>query len=371
MKYYCKISAMELAIILLMLVKIVGCSQEKNSEKHSSDIVKPVKKQVAEITAPNHSDIFRCGDSIRVRFNIRERTAHLDSVVIKAGINSTVTYSGDYSSVYWVTDGARVGQNIIKATFHYNDSMKENHSVAITLLSDVIPRSYKYRVVQTYPHDEEAFTQGLIYHDGYLLESTGQNRKSSLRKVKISTGEIVQIVNLDPGFFGEGLTILRDKIYQLTWKKQTGFVYDLNNLGLLKTFNFTNEEGWGLTSTDDNLVMTDGSSFLYIIEPEYFTQIEQIDVFNHKGRITQLNELEYVNGKILANVLGETFILVIDPLSGKVTGEIELKALVPKELDGDMHKVLNGIAYNEETGNLFVTGKYWPLLYEIEIEGGI
>ncbi|HJX71423.1 MAG TPA: glutaminyl-peptide cyclotransferase, partial [Bacteroidales bacterium] len=213
--------------------------------------------------------------------------------------------------------------------------------------------------------------QGLIYHDGYLLESTGQNGKSSLRKVRISTGEIVQIVNLDPSFFGEGIAILQNKIYQLTWRTQTGFIYNLSDFELLKTFNYTNEEGWGLTSMNDNLVMTDGSSFICIIEAEYFTQIEQIDVLNHKGRVLQLNELEYINGKILANVLGESFIVVIDPSNGKVTGEIELKALIPKGLEEEMHKVLNGIAYDKETKHLFVTGKYWPLLYEIEIEGGI
>ena len=366
-----KIPEMTLAIILIILAQLFGCSQEKNSRKQSQKTILPERKQIAEIITPENSEIFKCGDSVHVRFSMKDKTIRLDSVVIKAGNVHTATYSDNYNAIYWSTSQARVGQNIIKATLFYNSGLKENHSVAITLLSDIIPKAYQFRIIGSYPHDETAFTQGLIYHKGYLLESTGQKGKSSLRKVDIATGKIVQMVNLDPSFFGEGLTILNNKIYQLTWTSQTGFIYNLEDFDLLKTFNYSNDEGWGLTSMGDNLIMTDGSSFLYVVEPEYFTQIEQIDVLNHKGRITQLNELEYINGKILANVLGESYIVVIDPSSGKITGEIELKALIPKGFEKDMSKVLNGIAYDKETKHLFVTGKYWPLLYEIEIEGGI
>ncbi len=362
---------MILVTALLILAQIFGCSHEKKSQKQSQKTSVHSQKQIAEIIKPENSGIYKCGDSVEVRFRIRDRNIRLDSVVIKTGRGYTATYSGNLSNLYWPTENASVGQNIIKATLFYNDSLKESHSVAITLLSDIIPKSYKYRVMGSYPHDAAAFTQGLIHHDGYLLESTGQKGKSSLRKVNIATGEIVQIVNLDPSFFGEGITILQDKIYQLTWTTQTGFIYSLEDLGLLKKFNYPNDEGWGLASMDGNLVMTDGSSFLYVVEPEYFTQIEQIDVLNHKGRVTQLNELEYINGKILANVLGESYIVVIDPKNGKVTGEIELKEIIPDGLEKDMHKVLNGIAYDKETGHLFITGNYWPLLYEIKMEGGI
>jgi glutamine cyclotransferase len=355
----------------MVLAQFTGCSQEKNSRKHSPKTTIHVKKQVAEIVAPRNSDIFKWGDSVRLKFNILEKNIKLDSVVIKAGGVLPVTYRDNYNSIYCSTRDKRVGQNIIKATFFYDDTMKENHSVAITLLSDMVPKSYKYRIIHTYPHDENAFTQGLIYHDGYLLESTGQNGKSSLRKVNIATGEIEQIVSLDEKFFGEGIAILQNKIYQLTWKAKTGFIYSLKELELIKTFNYPNNEGWGLTSMNGNLIMSDGSSFLYVVEPEYFTQIDEIDVLNHKGRVAQLNELEYIHGKILANVLGESYIVVVDPSNGKVTGEIELKALIPEGLEKNMNKVLNGIAYNEQTKHLFVTGKYWPLLYEIEIEGGI
>lgn len=366
-----KTPAMTLAIALIILTQLFGCSQEKDAHRKSQKTTIRTRKQIAEIVKPENSEIFKCGDSVQVRFSIKDRNIRIDSVVIKAGNGYTATYSDDYSSIYWSTSKTRVGQNIIKASFFYNDSLKENHSVAITVLSDIIPKSYKYRIIGKYPHDETAFTQGLIYHNGYLLESTGHKGKSSLRKVDISTGEILQIVNLDPSFFGEGITILENEIYQLTWRTQTGFIYSLESLELIKNFNYPNDEGWGLASMDDNLIMTDGSSFLYVVESEYFTQIEQIDVLNHKGRVTQLNELEYINGKLLANVLGESYILVIDPSSGKVTGEIELKALIPDGLEENMHKVLNGIAYDKETQHLFVTGKYWPLLYEIEIEGGI
>ena len=313
----------------------------------------------------------RCGDSIHIQINIKNKKIKPDSITIKAGLKEHFTFTSDYDNIYWSTEKASVGQNIIKAIIYYDDSLTENHSVPVTLLSDIIPRSLKYRLINTYPHDEAAFTQGLIYYDGYLIESTGQKRKSSLRKVKIATGEIIQIVNLKPEYFGEGIALIKNKIYQLTWKSQTGFVYDLNTLSLLNTFNYPNYEGWGLTSVDDELIMSDGTSYIYFYEPEYFTQLRQIDVLDNKGKIAELNELEYVNGKILANILGETFIAVIDPSTGKVTGEIELKDLVPKGLEGNMNSVLNGIAYNKETNHLYVTGKYWPLLYEIEIIGNL
>ncbi|MFO7655727.1 MAG: glutaminyl-peptide cyclotransferase [Bacteroidales bacterium] len=359
------------SILFYSLFQITGCSQDKKSGRERTGKPGYKKAAIASVVSPAPGSIYKCGEAIPVELFFKDKAATVDSVILTAGKNFTVSYTGYSETMSWKTDNAPVGQNILKISLFYNDSLKENHSVAVTLLSDIVPKIYTYRVVNTYPHDVNAYTQGLIYDNGTLLESTGQNGKSSLRRVNIQTGEVLQLVPLDAKFFGEGIALVDDKVYQITWKSQTGFVYSKDKFEMIRTFNFPYDEGWGLTSWGRNIYMSDGSSFIYIIEPEYFTQLRQFDVLNHKGRIMQINELEYVNGKILANVLGETYIIVIDPQTGKVTGEIELVKLVPKGLEGDMNRVLNGIAYNPLTRRIYVTGKLWPVLYEIEIDGGI
>ncbi len=358
-------------LILLILLQIVGCSQNQKPQKSHAEKSVAQRPTISEIRNPSNGAVYKCGETIPVKLFFKTKNIAIDSISISSGSYLLTTYKKDYENISWPTIKAPVGQNILKITTFYNDSLKESQSVVVTLLSDIIPKLYKFRLIHTYPHDENAFTQGLIYDNGTLLESTGINGKSSLRRVKIETGEVLEIVNLDSKFFGEGIALIQDKIYQITWKAQTGFIYNKNNFDVLRTFNFPYYEGWGLTSHGNDLYMTDGSSFVYVIEPEYFTQKRQIDILNYKGRVTQLNELEYVNGKILANVLGESYIVIIDPENGKVTGEIELKSIVPKGLEGEGNKVLNGIAYDKSTNRFYVTGKYWPVLYEIEIEGEI
>ena len=354
---------------LALFLQLAGCSQNKKPEKFHTNKNVPVRPSISEIRGPANGSVFKCGETIPINFIIKNNTVSIDSIVISSGSYLLKTYKTDFNKIAWPTINAPVGQNILKITTCYNDSLKDNKSVVVTLLSNIIPKLYKFHLIHTYHHDPEAFTQGLIYDNGTLLESTGQNGHSSLRRVEITTGKVLDIVNLDAKYFGEGIALIQNKIYQITWKAQTGFIYDKKTFDVLRTFDFPYYEGWGLTSHENNLYMTDGTSFVYVIEPEYFTQKRQIDVLNHKGRVTQLNELEYVHGKILANVLGESYIVVIDPANGKVTGELELKRLIPKGMEGEINKVLNGIAYNKETNHFYVTGKLWPVLYEIEIEG--
>lgn len=357
-----------LTLLLLIFLQITGCNKGQKPDKPQARRTDTKKSEISAIVNPQNSEVFKCGESLPVKLFFRNKDVTIDSVVLTSGSYFSATYDRNYDKIFWLTANAPVGQNVLRVTTYYNDTLKENQSVVVTLLSDLIPKLYKYRLINTYPHDVNAYTQGLIYDNGTLLESTGQNGKSSLRRVKIETGEVLKMVSLDAKFFGEGIAMIEDKIFQLTWKSQTGFVYNKNTFEVLRTFNFPYYEGWGLTSKENDIYMSDGSSYIYVIEPEFFTQKRQIDVYNHKGRINQLNELEWVNGKILANVLGETYILIIDPNNGKVTGEIELKNLVPKGFEKDMNKVMNGIAFNKETNRLYVTGKLWPVLYEIEIE---
>lgn len=226
---------------------------------------------------------------------------------------------------------------------------------------------YGYRVINTYPHDPNAFTQGLVMEDGFLYESTGLYGHSTIRKVDLRTGKILAVSKLPQRYFGEGITIFDDKIIQLTWHSKVGFVYDVNNFNILKEFSYRTR-GWGITNDGRNLIMSDGSSSLYLLDPHTFEQTGQIHVHQNGVSLRGLNELEYVDGNIFANVWRTDLIAIIKPGTGRVMGWIDLKGIlnpgnVNKKID-----VLNGIAYDNGTKRLFVTGKLWPNVFEIEIE---
>lgn len=225
---------------------------------------------------------------------------------------------------------------------------------------------YAYHVVKSYPHDPGAFTQGLVMENGILYEGTGHYGQSCIRKVTLETGEIRQQVQLSDEYFGEGITVFGDNLIQLTWQSNTGFVYDKESLELVRTFNYSTE-GWGITHDGTQLIMSDGTSTLYFLHPETFAVVRQVGVHDSEGAVDQLNELEYIRGKIYANVWRTDHIVIIDPGDGSVTGSIDLACLLDKELYRDEVDVLNGIAYNAENDRLLVTGKLWPFLFEIEL----
>ncbi len=232
---------------------------------------------------------------------------------------------------------------------------------------NVVP-VYTYKVINAYPHDRSAFTQGLVFEDGVLYEGTGLYGYSTLRRVKLETGEILQIRELPPQFFGEGLTIYGNKIIQLTWRSHIGFVYDKYSFKLLKKFNYP-DEGWGITYDGKHLIMSDGTSTLHFLDPETFEEINQIEVSANKIPITRINELEYIQGEIYANIWQTERIARIDPLTGQVIGWIDLKGILSPEDHSETVDVLNGIAYDAKNNRLFVTGKFWPKIFEIELTG--
>jgi len=231
--------------------------------------------------------------------------------------------------------------------------------------SNVIP-VYTYKVVNTYPHDRSAFTEGLVFEDGVLYEGTGLHGYSTLHRVKLETGEILQICELPPQFFGEGVTIYGNKIIQLTWQSHIGFVYDKYSFKLLQEFNYP-DEGWGITHDGKHLIMSDGTSTLHFLDPETFDEISQIEVYANDIPVTRINELEYIQGEIYANIWQTGHIARIDPLTGQVVGWIDLKGILSPEDDSETVDVLNGIAYDAKNDRLFVTGKFWPKLFEIEL----
>lgn len=227
-----------------------------------------------------------------------------------------------------------------------------------------ITPSYRYKIINTYPHDRAAFTQGLIYQDGCFYESTGLYGHSSLRKVDLKTGMVLKKHSLPSLFFGEGITVFGTKIIQLTWKSKMGFVYNKDNFEVLQTFHYPTE-GWGITNDGRRLIMSDGSSTLFFLDPETFKEVDKIVVLDQEGAaVNGINELEYIKGEILANIWPTTRIARISLKTGRVTGWIDLAGLVPFEKDAD---VLNGIAYDEKNDRLFVTGKLWPKVFEIII----
>ena len=225
---------------------------------------------------------------------------------------------------------------------------------------------YGYTVVNSFPHDSQAFTQGLIYRDGVLYESTGLNGQSSLRKVRLETGEVLQRISVDGRYFAEGMTDWGNRLIQLTYTTKIGFVYDLSTFALQRTFDYTGQ-GWGLTRDKRRLIMSDGTSALRFLDPESLRETGRVTVKDGTKPIENLNELEWVKGEVFANVWLTDRIAIIDPQSGTVTAWLDLAGIRGPVRSGS-DDVLNGIAYDVARDRLFVTGKLWPRLYEIRIK---
>jgi glutaminyl-peptide cyclotransferase len=228
------------------------------------------------------------------------------------------------------------------------------------------PQEYTFAIVAAYPHDTAAFTQGLAYRDGFLYEGTGREGHSSLRKVHLETGEIVQQVNLAPDLFGEGITLLNDKVIQLTWKSGIGFVYDLNSFRLLRRFSYSGE-GWGLATNGRELFLSDGTPDIRVLDGETLQEKRRLKVHDGMTPVDQLNELEFVQGQIFANIWHSNRVARISPQSGEVVGWIDLTGLLNPTYRLDPEAVLNGIAYDTVRKRLFVTGKLWPRVFEITL----
>ena len=225
---------------------------------------------------------------------------------------------------------------------------------------------YTYRVINTYPHDRTAFTQGLEYRDGFLYEGTGISGRSSVRKVDLTTGRVLQNFDVPQPFFGEGITVVGNQIIELTWQSQTGFVYDKSNIRVLRSFQYPGE-GWGLTNDGKQIYMSDGSSQIRVWDMTTLKEVRRITVKDGNQPVTQLNELEFVKGEILANVWQTDRIARISPADGKVLGWIDLSGILPQSDRSGSDAVLNGIAYDAAADRLFVTGKLWPKLFEIKL----
>jgi glutamine cyclotransferase len=225
---------------------------------------------------------------------------------------------------------------------------------------------FTYKIIRDYPHDPNAFTQGLEYRDGFLYEGTGLNGRSSLRKERLETGQILEQMNLSPEYFGEGITVLGAEIFQLTWQSHTGFVYGRASFHVERRFSYPGE-GWGLTNDGRQIYMSDGSAEIRVLDARTLAEKRRIQVKDGGAPVTELNELEWVEGEILANVWQTDRIARISPATGQVAGWIDCSGMLPSVFRSSSDAVLNGIAYDARTKRLFVTGKLWPKLYQIQI----
>jgi len=260
-----------------------------------------------------------------------------------------------------------LGQHIVSATVYYSDE-QQTTTTHITILNSVAPKVYTFSIINEYPHDITSFTQGLEFYNGELYESTGQKGLSKLRKIDYKTGEVLKNLDLSNEFFGEGLTILNDNIYQLTWESGIGFIYDVNTFERTGSFKYgTSKEGWGLCNDSQKIYKSDGSENIWTLDLETLNEKDKIQAYTNKGKIIGLNEMEWVNGKIYANRWQKNGVAIINPNNGAIEAVIDFTSLKNKVKQHQRLDVLNGIAFNPETKTIFVTGKNWNKLFEVQI----
>jgi glutamine cyclotransferase len=361
-----------LVTAILLLTWVVSCSGRPGNSRTGlpeTTIQQPEAEpsvQLLSLVSPEENAEEVLNKDIKIVLSVDGNTVP-DSVVIwYDGRPVTTLKNKPWESVVPSSLTSKTGRRALKVVGYKKNQRPQVITRFLVVYSDIVPARYGYRVIKEYPHDKGAFTQGLVYLDGVLYEGTGQETRSSLRKVRLETGQVLNQLNLEPQFFGEGIAILGEKIYQLTWQTKVGFVYDKNTFKLINRIYYQNE-GWGLTTMDNKLVMSDGTNVLYFVDPESFSVISRIEVYDNRVRVTQLNELEYIKGEIWANIWQTDLIARIDPQSGKVTGYIDLKGILNDPQTDTSVNVLNGIAYDKAGDRIFVTGKNWPKLFEIKL----
>ena len=358
---------------MLLLTWMISCSGRP--EKMSSGAGKTVAATSGEVASarlikmefPAENSEFRLNDQVRIVISPEGDNRIIDSVKIYFdGKEVSTLNTGETEFTVPPSLLMTTGRKSVKAVA-FSNKATQTITRFVVVFSDIVPRKHGYKVVHSYYHDNDAFTQGLFFDGGLLYEGTGQEAGSSLREVELGTGKVLRQLNLDPSLFGEGITLFNGRIFQVTWRNKVGFVYDKASFSVIKRIYFQTE-GWGLATVEKRIVMSDGSNVLYFFDPEMFNVVSRIEVYDNEKKVDQLNELEYINGEIWANIWQSDLIARIDPVSGRVNSYIDLSSLFPeperREFSAD---VLNGIAYDAAGKRIFVTGKRWPKLYEISI----
>jgi glutaminyl-peptide cyclotransferase len=353
---------------IISVILLYSCSNGSSGEKSSNGLrtVAP-EPTIFKLTEPAHKAQITKGDDIALNLISKEKSIIADSVEIHFDSNPLTTLRNGEHAYKISTAAINPGTRRIRAVVHFSNGKKEVHSSEIILISNITPRNYSYKVLNRFPHDKGAYTQGFEIHGNYLYEGTGQYGESSLRKTELETGEILKARTLSSEFFGEGITILNNRIYQITYHSQLGFVYELETFEEIKRVYYQNKEGWGLTNNGSEIIMSDGTHVLYFLNPEHFSVNRKVEVSDNKGLVPLLNELEWIDGRIWANIYLTEDIVIINPETGIVEARVDVSGLLRPEERHPRIDVFNGIAYDKAKGRIFVTGKYWPYVFEIAL----
>jgi glutaminyl-peptide cyclotransferase len=353
-----KKSVLPLIFVFFLFVTFFSCSNKPGRSR----------KPVSAINVLPGAKNYIYGQNISVNVKTRVKNGEIGEINLLYN-DSLLKKTGQLD---FTVEGIKVnliGKNTLRVTASKKDGVNNTRIISFNAVSNIKPEKLHYTVINNYPHNKNFYTQGLEFHDGYLYEGTGEKGSSGIFKLNLNTAEIIKKTLLDKKYFGEGITILNDKIYQLTYRSRKGFIYDFLNFSLIDSFSYKSKEGWGLTNDGKNLIMSNGSHELIWLDISNFSEIKKMQIANDKGIINYLNELEYINGKIYANVYTTNLIIIIDPETGRVLSEINLEGLINMYKNpADTIDYLNGIAYDKENERLFVTGKWWPRLFEIDLE---
>ena len=346
-----------IVVIFCLLVSFFSCSNKSN---------KRPRKPVSNIVISPAKQMYTCGDIVTLEVKTRLRDGELKSVKVYYE-GQLLKESNELKFEIPDVELKHVGNISFQINAEKTDGLKNSRTKTINVLSEIIPKQMTYQVIEKYPHLKTSYTQGLEYYNGYLYEGTGETEHSKLLKIDIKNGKPLQSFDMDDKYFGEGITILNNKIYQLTWKAQKGFVYDLETFAVIDSFTFKSEQGWGLTNDGTNLIMSDGTNVLSWLNPDDFSVVKTLQVANNTGNLISLNELELIDNVIYANIYTTNLIVKIDIETGKVLEQINMEGLIDMyHRESDRIDVLNGIAYDAENDRMFVTGKLWPMLFEVK-----
>lgn len=343
-------------LIITVIVSVVSCSGKP----------KQARKPVSQIKIENKQNKLVLGDDLLFSINTKVHDGELEKTEIYID-DELVEIKKELLFSTKIENFPKVGKHTVKVVATKTDGLIGINYKSFEVVSDITPEQYTYKVVRTFPHNIKYFTEGLEIRDGFLFESTGENGTSGIYKTNLQSAKLLQSVDLNEKYFGEGITIFNDKIYQLTYKAQKGFIYDLNTFAKIDSFTFESEQGWGLTNDGKNLIMGNGTHELVYLDPTTLQVVKKLQVANNKGTIMYINELEYYQGYIFANIYTTEIIVKIDAYSGKVVDEIDLKGILGTYNTNERIDVLNGIAIDQKTGKMYVTGKLWPKLFEIEL----
>ena len=332
-----------------------------------SNTTEKSRKPVSKITISSKKNIFSLNDSIHIEITVNPKNGELGEAKLFID-NELAKTSNEINFSYSIPNINSLGKHEIKVVATKTDRIEGTNYESFEVFSDIEPEEFTYEVVNIYPHNTSHFTEGLEIHNGEFYESTGNYGESGIYKIDLVTGQIIKSIDLDDKYFGEGITIFNDKIYQMTYKAQKGFIYDLNNFALIDSFTYETEQGWGMTHDSKYLIKTDSSEFLHFIDPNNMQVVKKLPVYDNNGPIKYINELEYFDGYIYANIWTTNLIIKIEAETGKVISKINLDGLLSSNYNyADNIDVLNGIAINSENEKIYVTGKLWPKLFEIKL----